>query len=155
VLPCSHFSHGNAHGVVQPPVALVLAQVEDGSDDLPPADRIRPSVPMPLEQDRRSVVRLDHRSEVGAKRPVTPSTRVVGASKTPADTALAEAFGKVEVLLPLTCETDGPAVRVGEADPIERLEPHEAGDQMNGVVFVTAMKPRRSRIGRLSSEASV
>jgi hypothetical protein len=28
------------------------------------------------------------------------------------------------------------------------------GDQMNGVVVVTATKPSRSRIGRLSSDAS-
>src|SRR4029077_6466200 len=46
--------------------------------------------------------------------------------------------------------------RILEADEFQAhsAEVSHPGDQMNGVVVVTGTKPRRSRIGRLSSDAS-
>jgi hypothetical protein len=62
-------------------------------------------------------------------------------------------------------ELRGPGVRRGSIEELGSVEnellvawaeahnPHH-GDQMNGVVVVTATKPSLSRIGRLSSDAS-
>ena len=84
------------------------------------------------------------------------------------EVAVAPALGVILVIAAeLLDERDEILARLDQLDLFmtSRSRPHSRhrrehrsfdsrGDQMNGVVVVTATKPRRSRIGRLSSEAS-
>jgi hypothetical protein len=73
--------------------------VKDGTDDLPASRRIRAPVPTALEHDRRPVIGLDDRANVGPKRPSrTLPERRVRATKAAADDPVAAALGKVQML---------------------------------------------------------
>src|SRR4249920_2091756 len=60
----AHLADTDADGVVESPVLLGIAEMEDRTDDLPPSRRVRTPVSVPLEHDRRAIVRLDHGTEV-------------------------------------------------------------------------------------------
>src|SRR6185503_5391213 len=95
------------------------------SHNLTTARWVSSPVSMPLEHDRRAVLRLDDRPKVGSERPgLALPARVVGATKPTPDRPLAAPIGQVEVLLPAAFELDVPSFGVSEADSIERLESH-------------------------------
>src|SRR6476620_507250 len=98
--------------------------MEDGTYALAATDWVGTPVAVPLEHDRRAVVSLDHRTEVRTKRSVIPPSRIVRTTETPADASFTAAFGQREMLLPLPADTDPPLLRIGEADPIQSLQPH-------------------------------
>ena len=54
---------------------------------------------------------------------VLQNTNMPG-SQEASETTFTAAFRKREVLLPIAAETDPPLLRIGKADPIQRLEPH-------------------------------
>jgi hypothetical protein len=118
-------TNADADDVVEAPVWLGLGQVEDGADDLASTDGIGASVAVPLEEDRRAIVGLDRRPEVGSEgSALTVAKREVRTSEAAADRALATAFGEVQVLFPASFEGDRPALWVGEPNPVEGLESH-------------------------------
>ena len=78
----AHLSDENAHDIVQPAVALVVTEVEHGSHNLTSAGWVGSPVSMPLEHNRRAVLRLDDRAKIGPEQPgrALPAW-VVGATK--------------------------------------------------------------------------
>src|SRR4029450_13181221 len=111
----AHLADTDADGVVQSPVLLGVAEMEDRTPDLPPFRRVRAPVSVPLEPNRRSIVGLDHRTEVRPKRTRRGApTREVRTSEAPGDRALAPAFGDKQVLFPTALETDHPALGIRE-----------------------------------------
>ena len=113
-----------ADSVIEAPVLLGVTEMKDCADDLPPPQGVRPTVPVPLEHDRRSVIGLDDSTEVRPKRPrrAVPA-REVRTPEATADRTLTTALRKEQVLFPPVFETDHPALGIRETDPIERLEP--------------------------------
>src|SRR4051794_25955695 len=91
----------HADGVVEPPVLVGVAGVEDRADDLAAPRWIGATVAVPLEHHGRAVVGFDRGAEVGAERSAgSLATWEVRAAEAAADGALATALGEVEVLLP-------------------------------------------------------
>src|SRR4029077_18379708 len=98
-------------------VLLGVAEMEDGTDDLPPSRRVRAPVSVPLEHDRRAIVRLDHGTAVKTKRSRrSAAMREVRAPEATGDRALAPAFGEKQVLFPPAFEPDHPALGVRETE---------------------------------------
>src|SRR4051794_21362488 len=119
----AHLANAHAHRVVEPPVPVGVAGVEDRPDDLAAPGRVGAPVAVPFDHDRRPVVGLDHRAEVrtkGSGRTLPPG--VVRAAEAPADRALAAALGEEQMLLPAALEADRPALWIREPDPVQRLE---------------------------------
>jgi hypothetical protein len=81
---------------------------------------------VPLEHDRRAVIRFDRGAKVRPKRPVAAPLWVVRPAKATIDLAFAPSFGDVEVLLPVTAEGHLPSLWIGETDPVRRFKPHWA-----------------------------
>ncbi len=123
----SNLAFDRAEDVVQPAVALIVGQVNCARDDLAAPLRIAAPVALPVEEDRRAVVGLDHALEVRAERAVGPPPRMVRAAHASRDPAFAAAFGDEEVVLEPALELrDGLLLIVREPDPVQRLEPHSA-----------------------------
>jgi hypothetical protein len=119
----AYLAFADADDVIEALVLLGVTEMKDRADDLPPPRRVRPTVPMPLEHDRRAVIGLDDSTEVRPKRPrYAASAREVRTPEATADRALTTALGKEQVLFPPVLETDHPALGIRETDPIERLE---------------------------------
>src|SRR6188472_1219074 len=97
----AHLADTDTDGVVESPVLLGVAEMEYGTDDLPPSRRVRAPVSMQLEHDRRAIVRLDYGTEVRPKRTrLRTPTREVRTSEAAGDRSLASAFGEKQVLFP-------------------------------------------------------
>jgi hypothetical protein len=79
---------------------------------------------VPLEHDGRAVVGVDDGAEVWTERPRCGSAMgKVRAAEATTDGALAAALGEQQVLLPAALEPDHPALGIGEAYPVQLLEP--------------------------------
>src|SRR5437016_3578340 len=112
----ANLPHADAHHVVEPAIALVVAEVCHRDHDLPPLSRIRPRVAAGVEQDRGAVLGLDHALEVGERGPVDARARMVAAPGAPAETALAAALAQEEVVsLAPVRPLDGDAPPLGVA----------------------------------------
>src|SRR4029078_8969733 len=66
-----------ADTVVQPLVPVVIRHVLDGAEQLPHTGVGQPREPLPVEEDRRTVVGLEHPAERGLERAVDTTARIV------------------------------------------------------------------------------
>jgi hypothetical protein len=106
--------------LVEAAVAVSIAEVEDGADDLPAPKWICPTVSTELEHDHRAVIGVDGRTKVRLKRTRGGSAlRVVHPAETTPDQALTPPFGKVQALLPTTLQADHPTLGIGEPNPVQ------------------------------------
>src|SRR5215208_5212887 len=67
-----------ADAVVQPTVARVVGRMHEAAEQLSHARVAKHCQPLPLEQDRTTVVGLEHPSELGHERTIGPLPREVG-----------------------------------------------------------------------------
>ena len=117
----SPYTH--AYNVVEPAVAFAVAEVKDAANDLPSARWVGTAISLPLDQDCRAVVGIDGGAKVRTERPGCGSAlREVRAPEATTDRTLAAALSEKQVLLPPAVELDHPTLRIGEANPIQRLE---------------------------------
>jgi hypothetical protein len=98
--------------------------VENGTDDLPATDGIRPAVTVALEHDCRAVICLDDGAKVRPKRPVAAPSWIVSPPEATSDLAFAPSLCDIEMLFPAIAEAYLPSLWIGEADPVKRFEPH-------------------------------
>src|SRR3984957_1644869 len=115
-----------ADHVVEPAVGLAVGHVRQRAYDLAAPRRVGAPIPVPLNHDRGSVVGLNDGPEVGAEGPIRALLPgEVGSAETAGYRALAAPFSDEEHLLPAAAEADRPALRIGEADAIQRFKPHQ------------------------------
>src|SRR6185312_2717823 len=119
----AHLAYTHAYNVVEPAVAFAVAEVKYAADDLPSARWVGAAISVPLDQDCRTVVGIDGGAKVRTERSGGGSAlREVRAPEATTDGTLAAALGDKQVLLPPAVELDHPTLRIGEANPIQRLE---------------------------------
>jgi hypothetical protein len=124
ILRRADLTHTHAHHVIEAAVAVAVAEVKDAADDLPSPRWVGAAISVPLEHDGRAVVGVDDGAEVWTERPRCGSTmRKVRAAEATTDGALAAALGEQQVLFPPALEPDHPALWIGEANPIQLLQP--------------------------------
>jgi hypothetical protein len=112
-----------AYNVVEAAVAFAVAEMKDAADDLPSARWIGAAISVPLDQEYRAVVGIDSSTKIRTERPGCGSAlREVRAPEATTDRTLATALSEKQVLLPPALELDHPTLRIGEANPIQRLE---------------------------------
>ena len=101
VLRRTDLAHADAHDVIESAVAIVVAEMKDGADDLPSAGRVRTAVPVQLEHDGGAVVGVDDSADLGTERARGGSAmRKVRAPEATVDRAFTAALGEEQVLLP-------------------------------------------------------
>jgi len=120
----AYLAHTHAHHVVEAAVPVVVAEVQDAADDLPPSGWIGAAISVQLDDDGGAVVGIDSGAEVGPERSgCGPALGEVHAAEVTTDQALASAFGEEQMLLPPAFEADHPALRIAKTNSIHRLEP--------------------------------
>ena len=99
----------------------------DRSDQFPQIVGAGTGVPLPGEQDRRAVVRLEHAPEVGRERAVDPPTRIVRGTEPAREASIGAALGDEEAppLCPgFTFELDAPALGRRPGRAVQRSHAH-------------------------------
>jgi len=109
-------AYTDAHNIVEAAVAVAVAEVKDGADDLPSAGWVRAAVSVQLEHNCCAVIGVDNGAKVRTERSRGGAAlRKVRASEATIDRALAAALGQEQVLFSPGLEADHPALGVREA----------------------------------------